>query len=100
MLSLNSLGHKDFNFSQKERFNQKLSSLMTKNRKNVEISWLEDNGKIKKAYLKEEFISQLFNSNKSGYPLLDEKEVKGNSLVIKLSTNNCSRYLFVKFYHF
>jgi hypothetical protein len=98
MLSLNSLGHKDFNFSQKERFNQKLSSITTNDPKNVEISWLEDDGNLKKGFLKEEFISQLFNSNKSGYPLLDEKETKGNSLVIKLFTNNCSRFLYVKFY--
>ena len=80
-------------------FETKLNSLISNELTNVEISWLEEDSSIKKGHLETHFINQLFNSE-SGYPLLDKKESRGNSLVISLkqSPESSEYFMFVKFY--
>ena len=77
-----------------------MNSLTTNDQENVEIAWIDENNEhqIRRSYLKKEFISQLFKTDKPGLPLLDEKEAKGNSLVIRVTAHECKRFLYVKFY--
>ncbi len=93
----NELGLKKNTFQNEDlNWQTKLKSMLSNEKTQVEMSWINEDARLEKGYLLNEFVDVLFDS-KTGYPKTNGHEKKGKKLVILLRKNN-QKLVYCKFY--